>query len=98
LAPFFAGICEARATTAVAAVASFVGSDTTTEGNWVGPYGAGGYALANGAESIPAYAVFKTPQVARCAWTASATDIRPLEASSGFRKNHKRMVQPAIDL
>jgi hypothetical protein len=83
LAPFFAGICEARATTAVAAVASFVGSDTTTEGNWVGPYGAGGYALANGAESIPAYAVFKTPQVARCAWTASATDIRPLEASSG---------------
>jgi len=75
-----AGICEARA---VAAVASFVGSDTITEGNWVGLYGAGGYALANGAESIPAYAVFKTPQVARCAWTASATDIRPLEASGG---------------
>ena len=29
------------------AVANFVGTDTTTEGNWHGVYGADGYSVAN---------------------------------------------------
>jgi hypothetical protein len=44
------------------ATATFVGSDTTTQGAWQGKYGASGYSIANTAyQSLPAYATF-TPQ------------------------------------
>lgn len=73
------GICKAR----TAAVASFVGSDTTTEGNWRGLYGANGYALAGGGRSIPSDAVLQNWYLNLCAWTASSTGVTALEASSG---------------
>ena len=41
---------------ASASSATLIGSDTTTEGSWIGPYGAMGYDIAEGAVSLPAYA------------------------------------------
>ena len=42
--------------------AAFVGIDTTTQGNWQGKYGGGGYFISNtNYQSIPNYAVF-TPE------------------------------------
>ena len=38
------------------ATASFVGSNTSTEGNWIGVYGSGGYDLVGSSALSPAYA------------------------------------------
>jgi prepilin-type N-terminal cleavage/methylation domain-containing protein len=35
--------------------ASYVGKDTTTKGNWVGTYGADGYIMYGGTDSLPGY-------------------------------------------
>ena len=45
-----------RAVTAATTTASVVGTDTTTEGNWLGTYGQDGYELAGGSSSLPSYA------------------------------------------
>jgi hypothetical protein len=40
------------------AMASYVGVDTNTQGNWKGVYGSDGFSIPNGAQNIPAYAPF----------------------------------------
>src|SRR5205814_2622244 len=48
----------AQGITAPAVVAaSFVGTDTATQGNWKGKYGSNGYAVIGDSTSYPAYAV-----------------------------------------
>jgi len=39
----------------VSTTASFSGADTSTEGSWLGTYGADGYWVANGGQSMPQY-------------------------------------------
>ena len=65
------------------AVASFVGSDTTTEGSWQGVYGADGYSIANDGQSIPSYASFAVQNQVNYTWAASTTDPRALQTGSG---------------
>jgi len=64
------------------AAATFVKTDTTTKGNWVGTYGQNGAMIANDPSAIlPAYAIVSTtaPQYT---WVASTTDVRALYTSS----------------
>ena len=63
--------------------AAFVGSDTATQGNWHGVYGADGYSVANDSQSLPAYASFALQGQASYTWTASTTDPRALQTGSG---------------
>src|SRR5438445_6568611 len=63
----------------VPAVATFVGSDTTTKGNWHGVYGADGYSVANDSQSIPSYASFAVQNQSNWTWAASTTDVRALQ-------------------
>ena len=65
------------------AVASFVGSDTSTEGNWQGVYGADGYSVANDSQVIPSYASFALQNQLNYTWAASTTDPRALQTGSG---------------
>ena len=63
----------------VPAVATFVGADTTTKGNWHGVYGADGYSVANDSQSIPSYASFAVQNQSNWTWAASTTDVRALQ-------------------
>jgi len=65
----------------VPAAASFVKTDTTTQGTWKGIYGAAGEGIANDSANYPAYA-----QVAfggsPFSWAASTTDPRALQKAA----------------
>ncbi len=65
------------------AVASFVTTDTTTEGSWHGVYGADGYSVANDSQSLPAYASFAVQNQLNYTWTSSTSDPRALQTGSG---------------
>jgi hypothetical protein len=64
--------------------ASFIGFDTTTQGNWKSTYGANGYFIANDGSLAPTYATSKVdgdPNVFAYTWGSGAylTDIRALQ-------------------
>jgi hypothetical protein len=63
--------------------ATFVGFDTTTQGNWQGKYGADGYAIANYGQSLPSYANFTPQNALNYTWTASTSDVRALRVPNG---------------
>jgi hypothetical protein len=69
---------------AASAAATFVNTDTSTQGNWHGVYGADGYAIANDSRSTPSYAVFAVQNQSNFTWVASTGDPRALQTGSGM--------------
>jgi Carboxypeptidase regulatory-like domain/Bacterial Ig domain len=63
--------------------AAFVGTDTTTQGNWRGVYGADGYNVVNDTVSYPAYATVTPTGQAAWTWAASTSDVRALQKAAG---------------
>jgi hypothetical protein len=63
--------------------AVFVGQDTTTQGNWIGPYGAQGYDVIGSSASIPSYANVTPSGETNYTWAASTTDQRGLKTANG---------------
>jgi len=66
----------------VPSAASFVASDTSTQGSWHGVYGGDGYSVANDSQSIPSYATFAVQNPSSYTWVASTTDPRALQNGS----------------
>lgn len=67
-----------NAVTATAS-ASFVTSDTTTQGNWNGAYGGDGYNVSQDANvKTPSYAQVSVNGQSNYVWASSTTDIRAL--------------------
>jgi len=64
------------------AVAGFVGTDTSTQGNWHGIYGADGYSIANDTQSLPAYATFAAQNQLSFTWATGITDVRALQTGN----------------
>jgi fibronectin type 3 domain-containing protein len=64
-------------------IATFVSTDTTTEGNWRGVYGTDGYSVANDSQSLPSYASFAIQNQQNYTWAATTTDPRALQTGSG---------------
>ena len=52
--------------------ATFVGSDTTTQGNWIGAFGAAGYSVVNDATSLPAWATITPSGQNAFTWASTA--------------------------
>ena len=69
--------------TLASAAASFVGSDAGTQGSWIGSYGADGYAIPNGAQSLPSYSSLSVSGQSNYTWAASTTDVRALQTPGG---------------
>jgi uncharacterized protein (TIGR03437 family) len=67
----------------VNSVASFLRTDTTTQGNWHGAYGADGYSIANDSQSVPSYASFAVQNQQNYTWSDPPTDVRALETGNG---------------
>jgi uncharacterized repeat protein (TIGR01451 family) len=59
--------------------ASFVKTDTTTEGNWQGVYGSQGYNVIDNATSYPSYAQISPSGNSNYVWSSSTTDPRALQ-------------------
>ena len=68
---------------ATTASASFVSTNTTTQGNWIGTYGSQGYDVINNAASLPSYATVTPAGEASYTWNASTTDPRALQDAGG---------------
>ena len=63
--------------------AVYTGSDTTTQGNWLGTYGSDGYWVANGGESLPTYDPTLTIKGENTwTWAANPTDPRAPETGT----------------
>jgi RHS repeat-associated protein len=63
--------------------ASFVTTDTTTQGDWKGVYGADGYNVIGDSASYPAYAQVSATGESFYTWAASTGDVRaPLKVAS----------------
>ena len=62
--------------------ASFVTTDTTTQGTWKGTYGSDGYNVIANAVSYPSYAVVTPTGQATYTWAASTTDTRALQKAA----------------
>ena len=68
---------------AATGTASFVRSDTTTQGTWQGVYGTDGYSEANGPQSLPAYVAMTMQNQVSHTWATGTTDSRALQTGSG---------------
>jgi hypothetical protein len=68
---------------ALTSSASFLGTDTTTQGSWHGAYGADGYDVAldttGGNPSLPTGATLGVTGATTYTWAASTTDARALQ-------------------
>ncbi|OLE51636.1 MAG: hypothetical protein AUG51_22035 [Acidobacteria bacterium 13_1_20CM_3_53_8] len=63
--------------------ASFVRSDTTTQGNWKGAYGSEGFNIINDSVAYPSYAqVSVTGQSNNAVWATSTSDVRALQKAA----------------
>ena len=62
--------------------ATFVSTDTTTQGSWKGVKGVDGFAIANDATSLPAYATATPVGQANWTWEASTTNVRALQKAA----------------
>ncbi len=66
-----------------ASSASFLGTDTTTQGSWHGAYGADGYDIALDTSvknpNLPSYATLGVTGASTYTWAASTTDVRALQ-------------------
>lgn len=68
---------------AVAATATFLGTDSSTKGNWTGQYGANGQIIPNDLTNTPSYASVSLTGDSVWTWSTYTTDPRALQASSG---------------
>ena len=61
------------------ATASFLKQDTTTQGSWIGTYGAQGYDIVSGPSSLPSYASVTPSGETTYTWTTTSKDRRALQ-------------------
>ena len=61
------------------ATASFLQQDTTTQGSWIGTYGAQGYDIVSGPTSLPANDTVTSKGESTYTWTTTSTDPRALQ-------------------
>jgi hypothetical protein len=66
--------------------AQFVKKDANSKGNWMGAYGADGYALANRLQNLPSYVpptfTVSTGNMMKWTWAGSTTDTRALQTDA----------------
>jgi hypothetical protein len=67
----------------LATVATFLGIDKYTQGNWAGTYGIDGFSIATGSPRNPAYATTRLAGASTAVWGAPAWEVRALENFSG---------------
>ena len=62
--------------------ATFIRSDTTTQGSWKGVYGSDGYNVINDAQSLPSYATLSPGSNLVYTWAGTTSDVRGLQKAA----------------
>lgn len=62
--------------------ATYVGTDTTTQGTWQSVYGNDGYSLAQSSAALPSYATMSVTGAAGYTWAASTNNVRALQKAA----------------
>ncbi|MBU1042877.1 MAG: immunoglobulin domain-containing protein [Candidatus Omnitrophica bacterium] len=65
------------------AAAVFVNSDITTQGNWIGTYGAEGYNVIGDSVNYPSYAQISNSGSVQWVWNSATSEVRALEKADG---------------
>ncbi len=65
------------------ATATPLGTDTSTQGNWIGTYGSQGSDVIGDAAALPSYATVTQSSALSYTWSTSTTDPRALQNPSG---------------
>jgi subtilisin family serine protease len=65
--------------------ASFIRTDTITQGTWIGVYGLSGYAIATGTPALPAGVSVSLSDQSLYTWASSTSSARALQIPSGGR-------------
>lgn len=76
LVPFLAGFSTAQSP---AGTASFVSTDSSTQGTWGGTYGSDGYDVFNDSASLPAYAQLSASNTLSWTWAGPTSDPRAMQ-------------------
>lgn len=63
------------------ATVSFLNTDSSTQGNWAGPFGSEGYVVVNATSQIPSYGTVTPSGHSDFTWSASTSDVRGLRKS-----------------
>jgi hypothetical protein len=66
----------------VSNTASFLKSDTTTQGTWMGVYGSAGYTVINSDTQVPSYVTPQPTGTYSWTWASSTSDTRGLQVPS----------------
>src|SRR5262249_45267465 len=64
-------------------LATYLSTDTTTQGSWIGTYGSQGYYVIDDSSSLPGYASVTPSGQANAVWASPTTDPRALQTSGG---------------
>lgn len=68
--------------------ATFIRTDTSTQGNWKGSYGLDGYAFPDlKASKVPQYVAFEPENQSNWTWANNGTEVRDLQVSSSSPTN-----------
>ena len=78
-----AGALIAGPASGAAATATFVRADASTQGNWQGTYGLGGYVIPDtNTNQIPTYVTVQPVDQGNWIWTSDGTEVRDLQVPS----------------
>ena len=75
------------------ATASLIGQNTTTQGSWIGTYGAQGYDVIGDAASLPGYATVTPADQSTYVWTTSPNAPQALENPGGTGAHRRLLVR-----
>ena len=79
-------VLSQRINAAEGATATFISTDTTTQGNWRGHYGADGYSVFSDSTSYPAYVLVSPTGKSDYVWAARPdTEVRALQRAATGR-------------
>jgi hypothetical protein len=73
------------------ASARFMGTDTTTQGNWIGVYGTQGYNVINNWSSLPSYATVTPSGQLTSTWSTTTTTPNALQDAPGQLQGNGRI-------
>ena len=77
------GTANVTISPSTSASATYLKTDATTQGNWIGAYGAQGYDVIGNAASLPSYATITPAGQSTSTWATSTTDPRALQGAGG---------------
>ena len=76
--------------------ATYMATDTATEGNWKSKYGTGGYTVIDDSSANPSYATITQSQASDYVWASSTADVRGLQRGTTTGRIASTWYSPSV--